>query len=444
MKVLAAVLGRVIMQFDLTRRCFVISMPALLAACSREPRQTALSSGFTATSEFEAQEFIWMTWSENGFLGGPPMSDAIVPALRALTPHVRVRLLYSQWTSWLDQYANKAPPRTLKDAKARIETHLSAEGVDISRIEFIRSSFLPGALQDPGPYFLRNSENQLAIADFASAHPIAAVGAVDQEMARHLGLPMVATHVASDGGNRQNNGKGVLMLGEAFARSINPDLSLDEIEAEHSRVHGAQKMIWLKQGARDEDAGLLEDGRWGIGTAGHVDEFARFADARTILLAEVLPEDRDLNAITRETHRRMEENFDILSRATDQDGQPFRILRVPFPDLMTAQMKVDEMSEMERYFFEDASPGETVTFYLPGSYLNFIIANGAVITSKFWRDGMADSMRRKDELGRAALEDAFPGREIIQIDTHPLLYDASGLHCYSRNQPFAKKREIWN
>ncbi len=431
------------MRFDLTRRSLIASLPVMMAACGRHPNSVALSPGFAATSEFEAQEYIWMTWSENGFLGGPPMSDAIVPALRALTPHVKVRLLYSQWTSWLDQYENPTPPRSLEDAKARIEARLSADGVDVSRIEFIHSSFLPGALQDPGPYFLRNSENQLAVADFASAHPIAAVGTVDQEMARHLGLPMVATHVASDGGNRQNNGKGVLMLGEAFARSINPDLSLEEIEAEHLRVHGAKKMIWLKKGARDEDAGLLEDGRWGIGTSGHVDEFARFVDARTILLAEVLPEDRDLNSLTRETHHRMEENFEILSRATDQDNKPFRILRAPLPDLMTAQMQVDDLSEIEQYFFQGAAPGEAVEFYLPGSYLNFIIANGAVVTSKFWREGMADSMKRKDELGRAALAEAFPGREIIQIDTSPLLYDASGLHCYSRNQPYAAKRESW-
>ncbi|MEZ5893994.1 MAG: agmatine deiminase family protein [Parvularculaceae bacterium] len=434
------------MVFHFTRRRFLAALPPLMASGCWSGGNDAKPAApdFTATSEFEAQEFIWMTWSENGFLGGPPMSDAIIPALRALTPHVKVRLLYSEWTSWLEQYASPTPPRTLAEAKARIEERLAGEHVDLSRIEFIRSSFLSGALQDPGPYFLRDSSNRLAIADFASAHPIEAVGAIDQEMARTLGLPMVATHIASDGGNRQNNGKGVLMLGEAFARSINPGVSLEEIEREHLRVHGAKKMIWLKQGARDEDAGLLEDGRWGFGTAGHIDEFARFADERTIILAEVAPEDRDLNAITRETHRRMEENLEILERSTDQDGEPFRILRAPFPDLMTARMKIDEMSVIERYFFEGAAPGETVEFYLPGSYLNFIIANGAVITSRFWREGMAESMRRKDEMGRAALEAAFPGRTIVQIDTHPLLYDASGLHCYSRNQPYAVKRTDWN
>ena len=58
-------------------------------------------------------------------------------------------------------------------------------------------------------------------------------------------------------------------------------LVLTEIEREHLRVHGASKIIWLEQGPKEEEAGRLGNGRWGIGTGGHVDEFARFADERT-------------------------------------------------------------------------------------------------------------------------------------------------------------------
>ena len=74
-------------------------------------------------------------------------------------------------------------------------------------------------------------------------------------------------------------------------------------------------------------------------------------------------------------------------------------------------------------------------FYLPGSYLNFVIANDVVITARYWREGLPESVRQRDAQARAALEAAFPGRRIVQIDAMAILHDGAGLHCYTRNQP---------
>ncbi|HAB19391.1 MAG TPA: hypothetical protein DCE44_23540 [Verrucomicrobiales bacterium] len=106
-------------------------------------------------------------------------------------------------------------------------------------------------------------------------------------------------------------------------------------------------MTGSRKGPADEEWGRLSDGRWGIGTGGHVDVFARFADARTILLAEVDETQRGASAIARETHLRMEENYRILSAARDETGKPFRIVRVPVPDLMTATVSYDSLSRLE-------------------------------------------------------------------------------------------------
>ncbi len=58
-----------------------------------------------------------------------------------------------------------------------------------------------------------------------------------------------------------------------------------------------------------------------------------------------------------------------------------------------------------------------------------------MITAKYWREGRPESMRQRDAQARAALEAAFPGRRIVQIDATALLYDGAGPHCYTRNQP---------
>jgi len=392
---------------------------------------------FLAPGEFEPQEYIWLSWVEQGWLGGARYSDVTLDVMRAITPHVRVRLMYSAFTSEDESMFRPPFRRSPAEAKDLLLKRLKSEGVDLSRVELFHHPRPVGAIQDPGPYFLRSADGKLALADYALDHPDPQMEAMDREIAAQLGLPTVRSPIASEGGGRQVNGRGTLLLVESVELDRNPGRSRDEIEQEHRRVHGATNVIWLKRGPADEEWGKLSDGRWGIGTGGHVDVFARFADERTILLAQVGEDEKDASPILRETYDRMEENYRILSAATDESGRPFRILRVPVPDTMTATATYDSLSKEERWWFEGAAPGDLIEFYLPAGYLNFIIANGVIVTSRFWREGMPKSQRAKDRQALKVLRRAFPGRRIVQIDVRPLLHEGGGLHCYSRNQPFA-------
>lgn len=424
----------------MSKRAFVLaalSGPVLLTWLGQAAAQAASAKAYTAPGEFEPQEYIWLTWVEKGSLGSAPFADVALAVMLAITPHVKVRLMYSCLTSEDPSYFG--PYRLSQpEAHARLHARLLREGVDMSRVELFYHAQPFGALQDPGPYFLRSADGQLAVADYGFDHPDRRTEGMDREIARQLGLPTVKSDLISEGGARQVNGLGTLLLVEAVELARNPARTRDQIEREHRRVHGASNVIWLKQGPADEAWGRLPDGRWGIGTGGHVDVFARFADARTILLAHVDARQRELTPVLRETHARMEENFRILSAARDERGRPFRILRVPVPDTMTAKLAFDALTREERSWFEGAKPGDTVEFYLPGGYLNFIIANAVVVTAKFWRTGLPETLRAKDLEAREALERAFPGRKIVQLDVGPLVHDGGGLHCHSRNQPYAR------
>lgn len=392
---------------------------------------------FVAPGEFESQEYIWLSWVDKGWLGGAPSSDVILDVMRAITPHVRVRLMYSAFTSEDASMGSEPFRRSPAEAEGILRKRLQTEGVDLSRVDLFYYPLPVGAIQDPGPYFLRSIDGRLALADYGFEHPNPRIEALDREIAARLGLPTVRSTIVSEGGARQVNGRGTLLLVESVELARNPGISRDEIEREHRRIHGATNVIWLKHGPADEEWGKLRDGRWGIGTGGHVDVFARFADERTILLAQVGEDEKDASPILRETYDRMEENYQILSAATDESGRPFRILRVPVPNTETVTITYDSLSKEERWWFKDAKPGDVIEYYLPGGYLNFIIANDVVVTARFWRDGMPESQRAKDRQARNVLEQAFPGRQIVQIDVLPLLHDGGGLHCYSRNQPFA-------
>lgn len=303
----------------MTKRAFIKSIVfglGLLSGLGPASAQPDPTTAFTAPSEFEPQEYIWLTWVEKGNLGSAPFSDVALDVMRAITPHVKVRLVYSNLTA---EDSSFRPPHRLSqpEAEARLRAKLVREKIDMSRVELFHYPEPFGAIQDPGPYFLRAVDGRLAIADYGFDHPYPVTEAIDREIAKRLGLPTVKSDLISEGGARQVNGTGALLLVESVELARNPKRTRAEIEVEHKRVHGVTNVIWLKQGPADEEWGRLPDGRWGVGTGGHVDVFARFADARTILLAQVSDRQRAANPILRETHAHCGDNIEKLEKLPD-------------------------------------------------------------------------------------------------------------------------------
>jgi agmatine deiminase len=415
-------------------RGFVAAAAAASSPLFRAAAQSA--TPVRAPGEFEPQDYIWLAWVERGFFGSAPFSSVALEVMKAITPHVRVRLLHS---GQLPRPTGRWEPPLLsrEESEARLRRLLAAAGVDLDRIELIYNQRVYASIQDPGPFFLRTSTGGLALADYHFKHPDPRAEAIDRTIAAELGLPTIRSELVSEGGGRQSNGRGTLLLVRTVEQARNPSWSIADIEREHLRMHGASKVVWLEQGPAEEEWGRLADGRWGIGTGGHVDVFARFADESTVLLAEVSPAQRRKYPILAQTHARMERNHASLRAATDQDGKPFRIIRVPVPDPLTATVQFDDLSPEERSWFEGSRPGELIEYYLPAGYLNFIIANGVVVTARLDEPGRPERFRRSDRDARRALQRAFPGRRIVQIGVTPLLHDGAGLHCHSRNQPAA-------
>ena len=64
---------------------------------------------------------------------------------------------------------------------------------------------------------------------------------------------------------------------------------------------------------------------------------------------------------------------------------------------------------------------------LAASYINFYLANGAVILPIF-----DDAM---DSAAFHAIQAAFPDRRIVQVDAFDLIYGGGGIHCITQQQP---------
>jgi len=355
-------------------------------------------TGYTFPGEFEKQQAIWLQWPEGQYVTAEePVYPVFIEIVKALDPHVKINIMSQS-----------------NDEIAQIENMLQANGYNGRNVVYYIVDHLSIWARDVGPVFVKYGRNKLAVVDFgfnnygkgASQNFIDIESNIHRTVARLLGLPLVPTNLVSEGGGVESNGKGTIMLTESVALNRNPAMTKAQIENEYKRVLGAKKVIWLKQGLAEDD----------LITRGHIDEIARFADPHTILLARVLPGDAYTNSTSYNSYLRMEENYNILRNSTDQDGRPFRIVRIPMPPTLYGE------------------PDETGKIPVR-SYLNYAVTNGAVLLPSYWRPGRSDEVKTTEDQVRRAFQSVFPGREIIAINAESVNFWGGGIHCITQDMP---------
>jgi agmatine deiminase len=268
-------------------------------------------------------------------------------------------------------------------------------------------------------------------------------GRVDSLMAIAENAVIVKTDVVHEGGNMEVNGKGTLIVCESAVKHRNPGLTKAYMEDEFKRVLGVSKVIWLKQGLADDPNGFFRriTGNYVGGGVQHSDEFVRFSNANTILLAWVDESEKDLNPINKMNYESLNESYQILKNATDQDGKPFTIVKVPLPDLITRKIvaSADYASAslydipVNRFYLSEApSVGDTLLRVPASSYLNYLVTNGVVLISTYIAEG---SSKEKEDRVRTIFEEQFPGRKIVFINAMSQNWDGGGIHCSTQQQP---------
>ena len=381
--------------------CFLFS---ITSGCNSSKNLKPSIPGGTSSAarrfpaEFEKQQAIWVMWPSATYeVGDRPVSTAMVDIIKNLAKHEPVNVMIAA------------------DAeKQTIRAKLQATGYTGANVRYRLISHSSIWARDVGPIFVADGNKGLSVVNFGfnnysrdgNAEYVRNEGQVDVRTAAALKLPVINSALISEGGAIESNGRGTLMLTESVALTRNPGMTRDQIANEYKRVLGIKKVIWLKKGLAEDD---------GI-TSGHINEIARFANPSTILLAQVLPVDRDTNPTARESYQRMEENYRILKQSTDQDGQPFTIIRIPMPPTLYADT--------------DASGKIPVR-----SYLNYAVANGAVLIQTYWKPGRSDQLKTVEQDVEKTLARVFSGRQIIGIDAENINKWGGGIHCVTQHQP---------
>jgi len=419
-----------------------ISISFILAlffiSCS-SPKKNQTVFVVNQPAEFETQEAIWLIWPSTDHKEGESVENVTLSIIEALIGDINIVVTCK----------NK---ELLQDASQTLKKRFG----DQPRLKLLEIPSIEIWARDMGPIFVETNKNTLAIADFNFNSwgysdtlniDTKTEEMYDERVAEHFDLPVISSSMISEGGNREVNGKGTLITTESVEMDRNPSMTKREMETEYERLLGIKKTIWLKQG-------LVEDNHTFLGpvatldgtkaytvatTNGHIDEFARFVNDSTILLAQIDSTEFD-DPIAFENHKRIEENYRILLNATDQDGKPFTIIRMPLTGTIFSTMKPDDYvyDFIKTLDYKDGSTfpnGDSVKVIAALSYLNFIITDKVVIGQTCWRKGMPNELKVKDEKAAQILQSVFPNRKIIMIDALAVNLGGGGIHCISMYQP---------
>ena len=279
----------------------------------------------------------------------------------------------------------------------------------------------------------------------------------DRRIAKQFGLKVSSkTNLVSEGGAKEFNGEGVLMVVEPTELSRNPGYSKEEIEKEYKKLFNLEKVVWLPFHTYDDEhmfTDLIGDENEkksvlrSASANGHIDEFCRFVNPTTILLAEVTEDEAQKSELHRINKARLDACFNVLAKATDAFGKPFTILRMPMPEPLffglndnneiTNQVKSLRHLLNSKRLKDGTDIGKVNDLkILPAlSYCNFSIANGVVLSSAYWQEGLPEMIKQKDKASFEILKKAFPNREVVQIMTLAINFNGGGLHCNTRHIP---------
>lgn len=192
-----------------------------------------------------------------------------------------------------------------------------------------------------------------------------------------------------EGGSIESDGRGTVLTTSVclMAPHRNQPMTQAEVEAVLKERLCARKIVWFDHGQ------LIGDD-----TDGHIDTIVRICPDNTLLYVgcddENDPQYADLKALENQ-----------LKQATDADGKPYRLLKLPMPDAL----------------YDNGDR-------LPATYANFLIINGAVIVPTY-------NQESNDTRALELVAEAFPGYDIIGIDSQTIVRQHGSIHCLTMQYP---------
>ena len=334
--------------------------------------------GYSMPAEWAAHQGCWMAWPKRLELWQEHLEAA-------RQDYARV----AQAIARFEPVTMYADPADAGDAKTKCGPSIGVVSVPLDD-SWLRDS-APTVVMDPAgkraaAAFTFNAWGN----KFASYDKDASLG---ERIGTIAGFPVYKSELVAEGGGFLSDGEGTVITAETciLNSNRNPGWSKAQAEAELRAMLGAKKIIWMPGDPYD------------TATDGHVDGYLSFVKPATVL-CEVVADPQDPR------YAIMTENRRVLETETDARGRRFKLLPIAeAPRSVTPKGSEDYCR----------------------SYVNFYIANGAVIVPAY---GIAE-----DAGVFRTLSEAFPDREIVPVALKTLFRGGGGIHCITQQQPASSK-----
>lgn len=339
---------------------------------------TPKALGYSFPPEWAKHEATWLSW---------PHKEESWPG--------KIETIYEPYCQFIKIVARGEKVRiNVRDEEMKISAigHLQKAEADLSQIEFYFNESNDAWCRDHGPAFVLRA-NEKAVVDWGynawggKYPPFDLDDVIPTKIAHHFNLPLFTPDIVMEGGSVEFNGAGTILTSTAclLNKNRNPHLSKEQIETYLKEFYGAEQILWVGDGIVGDD------------TDGHIDDITRFVNEDTVLtVVESNPLD--------ENYLLLQENLVALKAMRLPDGRPLNIIKLPMPSPV---------------IHEDTR--------LPASYANFYIANSAVIVPTF-RDV-------NDKVALEIIQNAFPDREVVGIDSTDIIWGLGSFHCLSQQEP---------
>jgi agmatine deiminase len=345
-------------------------------------KATPRELGYYFPAEFEPHLATWLSWPHKE-ASWPGKIHTIFPNysrfVKELTVGERVCINVNDLS--MQEFAT----RCLADA-----------GVDLTKVTFYLNPTNDAWCRDHGPAFLIQSDREKkgkVIVDWnynawgGKYPPYDLDDVIPTRIGEQLGLPVYHPGIIMEGGSVEFNGQGTVLTSECclLNENRNPHLDKAALEKYLCDYYGVQQVLWISEGIVGDD------------TDGHIDDTVRFINSNTVLT--VMEDDRD-----DDNYELLRKNLAELRKMRLVNGEALNIIQLPMPDPV--------VHEGQR---------------LPASYANFYIANRSVIVPTF--------RCKKDDLALKIIEECFPGRNVVGVDSTDIIWGLGSFHCLSQQEP---------
>ncbi len=274
--------------------------------------------------------------------------------------------------------------------RLQVENLLESKNIVMDKVRFHTLNTNDSWMRDIGCDFIYANNRKTAVSWEFNAWgekylPFDLDNAVSGYMANSSTFPKIYRKIVLEGGSFEVNGNGVLMTTESCLLNVNRNgFSRSEAEKVLIENFGVEKFIWLKEGIMGDD------------TDGHIDDVARFINQNTIVIGIE-------EAVSDENFSILKSNYELLLQIRNTWWPELEIVTIPMPGPL--------------YY-----DGQRI----PASYLNFYIANAAIIVPVFGDNN--------DRVAIETLSGIVKDRPVIGIDATDVVVGLGSWHCLSKHE----------